>query len=366
MLVGASARAAAESAQIAGFSPIVIDQFGDRETVAAAHQWHSLDEIRVSDTTAVLDRIVGDTPIAIVGGLQGGYQWLVRPANGGPGRRFWGASPERFASCDEVDFLRGLAANATARFPESRQGAVTEPGWLIKHRASSGGLGVSYCKDDQPIPDNAILQRPVRGAICGASFLGLGDRALLLGLCRLLKKRIAPFPFVFAGAVGPIPISGAVCQSLRRLGTAFCQTAPITGPFNIDVAIDHDSVTLLEVNPRWSASMELVERAWSETSGEPCSMFDRPADWERRIGAASQGRDAPSRVGKTVFVKRVLFARDDRTIWPVDFDRRTRQGCWEWKDVPRQPIRVHRHEPLATLITRLDRMSLRSAFRVMV
>ncbi|QEG01119.1 ATP-grasp domain protein [Stieleria maiorica] len=386
VLVGASARAAAESAQIAGFSPIVIDQFGDRETVASAHQWHSLDEIRVSDTTAMLDRIVGDTPIAIVGGLQGGYQWLapsglapsgLAPSGLAPsglarsglapsGRRFLGASPAQFTNCDDVVFLRELAARAAVRFPESRRNGGTKPGWLVKHRASSGGLGVSYCESGGPIPDGAILQQPVRGPICGASFFGLGDRALLLGVCRLLKKRIGPYPFVFAGALGPIPISIEVCNSLRRLGTAFCSAAPIFGPFNIDVAIQHDSVTLLEVNPRWSASMELVERAWSEASDEPCSMFDRPADWERRVGQSSQDPGESFCVGKTTFLKRVLFARADRTISPADFDRQTRSGRWEWKDVPRRPTQLNRHEPLATLITRLDRMSLRSAFRVIV
>nr|WP_161501358.1 ATP-grasp domain-containing protein [Rhodopirellula sp. SM50] len=361
VLVGASVRAAAESARIAGFSPIAVDHYGDRETLAAARRWYGLDDFLDSAESRPLDRIVPKrAPIAIVGGLQSGYRWI------GPTRLpFWGASPEQFLSCDRPEFLSDLAAHAAVRFPETRSAGAASPGWLVKRRGSSGGLGVSYSEGVGEIPAGAILQRPVRGRLCGASFFGLGDRAMLLGVCRLLKKRIGPHPFVFAGALGPIPLSVASVHSLDRLGDAVCCLSPLVGPFNIDVVLQHDTVTLLEVNPRWSASMELVERAWGATLNEPCSMFDESADWIRRVEqiALDRGGVFPS---DRAFIKRVLFARTDRRVVATDFDGPPSDDRWVWKDVPRRPTDVRRHEPLATLIAPLERMSLQQAFRVMV
>ncbi|WP_259635248.1 ATP-grasp domain-containing protein [Stieleria sedimenti] len=361
VLVGASVRAAAESARIAGFSPIAVDHFGDRETLAAARRWYPLDDFLDSGDSRPLDRIVPErAPIAIVGGLERGFGWI------GPTRRsFWAVSPEQFLISDRPEFLRDLASRAAVRFPETRCAGVATRGWLVKRRGSSGGLGVSYSKGAGDIPENSILQRPVRGRICGASFFGLGDRAMLLGACRLLKKRIGPSPFVFAGALGPIPLNVAWVNSLHRLGDAVCCLSPLVGPFNIDVVLQHDTVTLLEVNPRWSASMELVERAWGATLNEPCSMFDDAADWIRRVERVSSGH-ADARPSDHVFIKRVLFARTDRRVDATDFDRQPSDDRWVWKDVPRRPADVRRHEPLATLIAPLERMSLQHAFRVMV
>ncbi len=361
VLVGASVRAAAESARIAGFSPIAVDHYGDRETRAAAERWYRLDNFLNSEQPRPLDCTVSEpAAIAIVGGLQRGYRWI------GPTRLpFWGASPEQFLTCDRPEFLSVLAAQAAVRFPETRCAGAAPRGWLVKRRGSSGGQGVSYSDGAGDIPENSILQRPVRGRICGASFLGLGDRAMLLGVCRLLKKRIGPYPFVFAGALGPIPLNVARVESLRQLGDAFCCASPLVGPFNIDVVLQDDTVTLLEVNPRWSASMELVERAWGKLLGEPCSMFDDSADWIRRVE-----QDWPSQFGvgpsQHAFVKRVLFARADRRVVAADFDRQPSADRWVWKDVPHRPIDVRRHEPLATLIAPLERMSLQQVFRVMV
>ncbi|MDV6032188.1 MAG: ATP-grasp domain-containing protein [Phycisphaera sp. RhM] len=361
VLVGASVRAAAESARIAGFSPIAVDHYGDRETVAAAQRWYRLDDFLDSGDSRPLDRIVPErAPIAIVGGLERGYGWI------GPTRRsFRGVSPEQFLSCDRPEFLRDLAGRAAVRFPETRCAGAAPRGWLVKRRGSSGGLGVSYSEGAGDIPEHSILQRPVRGRVCGASFFGLGDRAMLLGVCRLLKKRIGPYPFVFAGALGPIPLNVTLVHALGRLGDAFCCLTPLVGPFNIDVVLHHDTVTLLEVNPRWSASMELVERAWDATLNEPCSMFDESAEWIGRVEQVSPRRE-DARPSDHVFVKRVLFARADRRVVATDFDRQPSDDRWVWKDVPRRPTDVRRHEPLATLIAPLERMSLQQAFRVMV
>lgn len=349
-------RAAAESARIAGFSPIAIDQYGDRDTIAAAKQWYSLDDLRSGKLTlATISNDFTGVPVAIVGGLSDGYRWLETVCH-----RFRGANPELFELVDQPEFLKETAFRASVAFPETRVagqviGGRAQMSWLIKQRSSCGGLGVRYCTE--PLGSNdSYLQKRVCGRICGASYLSDGRGSVLLGVCRLLKRRIGNLPFVFAGAIGPIEMTPSVRDQLNRLGDAFVTMTGLSGPFNIDVVINDSGVTLLEVNPRWSSTMEIVERSWSDAVEEPCSMFEPLENWKCR-------RQNP---GLDPYLKRIVFARRDRTVSPSDFDGRETGERWDWKDIPNQTTLVKRHEPLATIIAPMDKISLRDAFRVSI
>lgn len=362
VLVGASVRAAAESARKAGFSPIAIDLFGDRETLAVAQQWVHLDDLRANHSEQAFREITQDSQrIAIVGGLQGGYDWIGRCD-----KTFLGANPKLFAQCDEPGFLESLASAAKVHFPATHQQGVAPAGWLIKQRASSGGLGVSLCHNRRLLPENAYAQRRLSGRVHGASFLGSGNHAIPLGVCRLLKKRLADLPYAFAGAVGPVPISSRVQEQLRRLGNAFVAQTSLQGPFNIDLIIDHhDDVWLLEVNPRWSGSMEIVESAWSARTQSPCSIFDSPNQWQQRAETISDAILNSCDAHHT-FIKRILYSRNARTISPADFAPSTANQAWIWKDVPSQPTQLGANQPIATLLASLHQLPLHQAFRIRI
>jgi predicted ATP-grasp superfamily ATP-dependent carboligase len=359
LLVGATVRAAAESARRAGYCPIAVDLYGDRETRVAAERWHSLADFREAvETQGRIADGHGNCPVAIVGGIDGGYDWLRNVPN-----PFRGAAPQMFAQSDGPEFLCNLADHASVAFPEFRCSGPAREGWLIKRRFGSGGMGVQYCRDRNPIADDCYIQEPVRGRVFGASYLGDGRQAILLGVCRLLKKRIVPLPFVFAGAIGPIKLTQPLVQAFKRLGDAYLAAVPMVGPFNIDVVVEGTSVTLLEVNPRWSGSMEILERAWSERLDRPCSFFEDPSQWERWTEQDRLDR-AQSFAAPHTYLKRIVFARRERVVCPADFERCVGKGRWIWKDVPSSATRIRRREPIATLIARTDRLSLPAAFRV--
>lgn len=363
ILVGASVRAAAESARRAGFDVIAVDEFGDRETLDVARHWESLVDLADADAWRRFEtNFEPSAKIAIVGGSRRGFDWIRSAPT-----RFLGLSPKWFERCDGPAYLKSLAASAGVGFPEIRPIDSDAAGWLIKKRPSSGGLGVRYHDGrwGQPHLRGCFAQRPVAGKVLGISYVGLGDRAVLVGACRLLKKRLGPFPFVFAGAIGPLIPAPAVRQRLQRLGDAFVQASGITGPFNVDVVQNGETIWLLEINPRFSASMEIVERAWGDWLGEPVSMFDAAAAWIRRIDRANRASDSELR-SQRGYLKRVVFASRSQTVSPRDFGGASRDDRWCWKDVPARPMAVERHDPVATMIAPLDRLSLREAFRVIV
>ncbi|MCO8123245.1 ATP-grasp domain-containing protein [Stieleria sp. TO1_6] len=372
ILVGASVRSAAESARRAGFQPIAWDRYGDRDTRAAAEHWLPLDSSptpsSLRESLRKLDQIgATNTPLQIAGGLHGGYDWL-RDCR----RKFLGADLECISRTAEIEFLAPLAAHARVAFPESvRLSPISGPAsghpmpgrWLVKRSSSSGGLGVRW-QAVQPSPSHgslqhaSILQRFTSGRAVGVSYLGDGNQAICLGACRLITRRFGDLPFVYTGAIGPLKLCDAVTQQLRRIGDAFVKHWRFVGPFNADVILQAESVSLIEINPRWSGSMELIERSWSETLGEPCSLFESPAIWQARLHRRCADTPAPPR-----FLKRVLFARRTQWVSPLECDQRAARSRWQFKDVPNQPTKIVAGQPIATLIAPLTQTNLPDLMR---
>lgn len=343
VLVGGSVRAATESARRAGLAPIAIDAFGDRETRQAAEHWMPLKQNPPSEL-ADLCRL----PIRVAGGLAEPYPWLMGLCSRQPG-----SNGRLLEQVDDPEFLSRMADHSGTRFPPTRTSGVGPAGWLLKRRSSSGGLGVRRINADQPIPENHFAQAWAKGALCGASFDCDGTNGRLVAVCRLLTKRIGNRPFVFAGAVGPIQVPLSVAVTLKRLGDAVVQATQIVGPLNIDVTISPDRVSLLEINPRYSASMEIVELDLMDQFDHPVSFYD----------SDSIPRETPKDSGPR-WIKRVLFASEAIDLVPEQLDTIDLPAGFVWKDVPHQRVTVEPGHPIATLIGQTAVRSLAKSLRM--
>lgn len=365
MLLGASVRAAAESVAGLGVRPDTADRYGDRETLAASRRWRDLQDILDAVNTPANHPEIGtNVKFAFAGGIEGGWKSLGHL----PESRFVFATPQVFRRTDEPEFLAQLAAAAGVDFPVTRETPPDEPGWLVKQRHSCGGLGVSIASPDarmralgSSLSGGAVYQKRVRGRAMGASYVSDGRRAHFLGVCRALRRRIGNLPAVFAGAVGPLNVDAAVEQQLRRLGNALVRHLPLQGPFNIDVMTNANRVILLEVNPRYSASMELVERSWRERLGHPVSLFEDAEVWKERLDKIGAGLNQKSDF--RTFIKRVLFADRDLVITPPLSSRPTDDAI-HWTDTPTSKTKVPAGHPAMTLIAPMDRVDLSDVLRL--
>ncbi|MEO1615205.1 MAG: ATP-grasp domain-containing protein [Planctomycetota bacterium] len=382
LVIAASGRAAAESLRRAGEAPRTVDLFGDRETRAASVAWESLTSFRdrlcrdaacqasAPDSTASSDSRDRSLPYVLGGGLLGDPSWLTPLVSRN------GLPPSELRTLKDPSFLKQLACDAQVDFPETfTSDEATSAGldtrlethrdWLIKPRFGTGGIGIRRLNPQTaPLkrfqPDE-LLQRSVGGKSIGVSFVGDGSSAVLLGMCRLLRRRPARGQFVFAGAIGPLDCSPDLRQKLQGLGETLVQTTSICGPFNIDVQVGpRNEVTLLEVNPRYSASMELIELHWQRRRGQPCSVFDSLRRWQERTLGGSDPRPQ-------AFVKRILYATDGRQLTPDEFDQYARRsdlpaGAW-FTDTPATETSVQAGEPMATLIAPCQPNTLRDVMR---
>jgi predicted ATP-grasp superfamily ATP-dependent carboligase len=72
-------------------------------------------------------------------------------------------------------------------------------------------------------------------------------------------------PFQFCGAIVPARISVAIRRDLELIGTRFAELAGLRGLFGIDLIQQDQRVTVVEINPRPTATMELYERIYDRS-----------------------------------------------------------------------------------------------------
>jgi predicted ATP-grasp superfamily ATP-dependent carboligase len=67
--------------------------------------------------------------------------------------------------------------------------------------------------------------------------------------------------FQYCGAVGPWPVTEAALRQIRRIGDVLAACFGLRGLFGVDFVLEDDRVWTIEVNPRYPASAEILERA---------------------------------------------------------------------------------------------------------
>ncbi len=107
------------------------------------------------------------------------------------------------------------------------------------------------------------FQRRINGMSCSAVFVARDDTATLVGVTRQLigESWLGAHGFQYAGSIGPLPISQATRETIARIGVVLTKQFELRGIFGVDFILDAERVWTLEVNPRYTASVEIVERA---------------------------------------------------------------------------------------------------------
>jgi predicted ATP-grasp superfamily ATP-dependent carboligase len=346
LIIGASARAAAASALRAGFSPSAIDLFCDRDLAASPRL-----RIAAADYPEGLPRIAARLPPApfiYTGALESHPEVLARLARRRP---LWGNPPSVLARARDPFLLRSVLLQAGLPAPEVRPGRRPPPRggrWVEKPFQGGGGRGIRFSSSRRPAAARSgFYQEWIPGTPCSAVYVATGGRAELLGLTRQLvgERGLGAGPFAYCGSIGPLPLGPRGEDQLRRLGTALVRAFALAGLFGVDLVARAGRFWAIELNPRYTASVEVLERTLSlhalrlhagafsahpgraEKPGGP-----RPASPEARPGG--------------LLGKAVLFARHDLVV-PAGI------GEGEvWADLPYPGERIQAGRPILTLFAR--------------
>jgi predicted ATP-grasp superfamily ATP-dependent carboligase len=127
--------------------------------------------------------------------------------------------------------------------------------------------------------------------------------------------------FGYRGSVGPIGKPRAVCEILERVGSTLAARFGLRGLFGIDY-IDREGMPVpIEVNPRYTASIEVLEL----TSGTPFLSAHRLA-----FDPSAGPEVSRSPATEPVLGKRVLFARQSLRV----------PDNPPWEDAPPDPWKI--------------------------
>ncbi|QVL30872.1 ATP-grasp domain-containing protein [Telmatocola sphagniphila] len=318
IVIGASARAAAQSARRVGREVFAIDLFGDTDLQRiATTRVLSFEEY----PNGFLDALNSfpKAPLIYTGGLENHPDVVDRLALQRP---LYGNAGESLRIVRDPFFLSRILRKYN--LPALELAETAQPGkrnWLKKPKGKSAGMGIHQVAGTEIAahPDY-YFQEFCPGEPHSAIFLAHPRETRLLALNRQLigTSWLGASGFLYAGNIGPLPVNEELKRQLQAMGDAVAHECGLRGLFGIDFLLHQEQAYLVEVNPRYTAAVELYERV----TDYPL-LRDHLACFEKGQISAELAN------GKMVEGKAILYARVD---FPFPHGRELDAS---WADLPR-------------------------------
>lgn len=346
LVVGVSARAAAASAARAGFRVTAVDAFADLDQHPAVRAIALPRQLGTPFTAKAAARVaqsVAADAVAYLSPFENDRRAVALLARD---RALWGNPPDVLRRVRDPVLLAnavrargfavpGLHVTGTAAVPSANE-------WLLKPRASGGGHGIRAWRPGGRVPDGWYLQERIDGVPASIVFVAASGRVLPLGISRQIvgDAGFGAHGYRYCGSILPGPHDAWRLDSpvgVRAVAIAEAVTAAfgLVGVNGIDVIVREGVPVPIEVNPRWCASVELVERAHAipvfAAHARACTSGDLP----HRPEGGPDGACG----------KAVVFARRDAVVGD------TRNWCDDdtVHDVPVPGTRVEAGQPVCTV-----------------
>ncbi len=291
LLVGVSARALLESAVESGCQATAIDYFGDQDC-----RWRgpafSLADLGLRPSVKNLLQAAATLAFAGRNGRRQAFSGLVYssgPENQPQDLEVWaqhglllGNGPATLARVRNPWELRDtLAAVGSAMPPfyplEEWRYTPAGMGWLIKPVRGGGGRGIRLLAATEAgaaaqlaaVSDKSryLVQQFIPGIAASATFIADGRQAAVVGTSQQLAagNGLGTGRFAYAGSIVPLALQPAhglpdPGPELARIAGHLTAVFGLRGLNTLDFIINQRGIWVLEVNPRWSASVELIER----------------------------------------------------------------------------------------------------------
>lgn len=343
LLAGASVRALAHSCLRAGLTPWCMDCFADHDLLnrcntICIHEGYPESILKALDLSP-------QGPLMFTGGLENHPRLLdniqrIRPIAG-----IHGQSLQNLRHVPEWSshlLSRGLRVPG---YLEMAPDTGPDVRWLAKPYRGSGGRGIFRTQDSPP--PGFFLQEFIPGQSRSASFCFHEHRWEFLGA----TLQIPPQPwlhstgFQYSGNIGPIELKNQERQDLESIAESLAEFARPCGLLNLDYILSDDHAIPLEINPRYSASMELLELALGR------SLIDehlQGTGWGHLCHTLKQPPSRPGGVlGKAIYYARESFRfpdhlpefKDSADLWAVP----------EFADIPASGQSISPGQPVLSL-----------------
>lgn len=374
LLIGASVRALMESAVESGYEATGIDFYGDADSCLQGQTLSLSADCGLKPTVKNLFKIASafhGESLVYASGPENFPEELIDWENRG---QLKGNGPSILKQVRVPSVLRQSVELAHGKMPlfysvaqwkqtknvKTKQNVKTK--WLLKQINRGGGQGItdfpqtdvetSALISNLAEPEKYIIQEYIEGISGSVTFLANGQETSVLGTSRqLIGSREEARPFVYQGNIVPLDVRKVMPEEvfgneIRTMINRLTQDFGLKGINTLDFIINHDGIWILEINPRWSASVELIEKYLG-----------------RRVFAdhlaVCDGADLDSAMGytfceqtlKPIFCgKLVVYAHDSgeiRTYQEQQLRYLYERGI---RDIPRPGTVVHKGQPLCTVL----------------
>jgi predicted ATP-grasp superfamily ATP-dependent carboligase len=349
VIAGVSARAMAESASRAGYAVTAVDAYADLDLATFA------DARRVAPYSARAAALAAgaaasahgrDAIVCYVSNFENHGDALRLLARG---RRLWGNSPTTVAAVRTPALLARALADAGIPVPRVR-GSPPRRGtadarrrWLLKPRASGGGHGIGAWRPGLRVPRQCILQERITGPAGSLVFVADGARCVPIAVTRQLvgDRRFGATAFRYCGNIlarNDDPVWGrgaALWTGAAAAAAAATRAFGLVGVNGLDFVVRRGQPLPVEINPRFTAAMELAERR------DGLSIFAAHAAGctDQLSTLATPSLDTGA-LGKALLMARRAFTAGDTHSWLDNSDLR---------DVPNPGAHIPAGGPICTL-----------------
>jgi uncharacterized protein len=344
LILGASTRAAAFSALRAGLRPTCIDLFADADLASTC----PTTRIDPADYPEGLARIVADLPPMpwLYTGALENHPGLVDQISAR--HRLVGNAGENLRAVRDPIALAQAFRDAGLQAPRVQldpEGLPIDGSWLRKPLESGGGRGILPWFGQRTAHRRSVyFQERVEGIPLAAIFVGDGNQARCRGISRqYLGKGRGGNRFAYRGSLAPWPVSPDVSARIERLGEVVGARFGLSGLFGIDLILKDGHPWSVEVNPRYTASVEVLEWALGRSLlAEHLSVFGLEVDkGSQRVGNRSFAAKA------IVYADRECRWASESPIQAIDPDTFP-----EVADIPRPGTPFRAGEPVLTVFAR--------------
>jgi uncharacterized protein len=348
LVAGVTTRPLAQSAARAGYRVTAVDAFGDLDLQAIAEVIIGRSKDPGEAYGPMEAAAAGSRVSAGLAAYTSNFEnYPAAVARLARGRRLLGNAPATLALVrNPAEVMRVLRQHNLVA-PESRHrapGPASHASWLLKPRRSGGGHGITPWTPGTPVRRNMYVQQRIAGIPGSMSFVADGFNAVLLGFSRQLVgvKSFGASPFRYCGSILGQPQirlfrqQRTLLERAARLAAVLTREFGLVGLNGIDFIAREGVPYPIEVNPRYSASMELVERA------HQVSMFGIHL-------RACQGELPPvPRSDPLTYGKAIVFARQGSR---VGNSRSWLSRSW-LADVPHPGEHIPEGRPVCTVFAR--------------
>jgi predicted ATP-grasp superfamily ATP-dependent carboligase len=195
------------------------------------------------------------------------------------------------------------------------------------------------------------VQQFLDGEPCSAVYVADQATAHLVGTTRQLvgEDWLHAKTFQYCGSIGPLPLSHRTQKVCTELGQVLASEFSLKGLFGIDAVLRDDGLWPVEINPRYTASVEVLEIVTGISAlAMHAQAFDPVARDPVRIPS-----QLPEMIGKAIYYAKANFTFPEGGPWLKTLE--SPRDPWQlpqYADIPESGHFFRTGQPVLTFFAR--------------